>query len=72
MAILTSTSAILDLIEVPKDNLAFIVMEEWSSQLVAATPCNLGLFLDALRQCIEVGHPDRSLHKASLTLSGSI
>ncbi|KAH9901019.1 kinase-like domain-containing protein [Cubamyces lactineus] len=44
---------ILDLIEVPKDNIAFIVMEEWSSQLVSATPCNLGLFLDALRQCIE-------------------
>ena len=55
MAILTLAPAILDLIEVPKDNIAFIVMEEWSSQLVSATPCTLGLFLDALRQCIEVG-----------------
>ncbi|KAI0636880.1 kinase-like domain-containing protein [Trametes polyzona] len=44
---------VLDLIEVPRDNIAFIVMEEWSSQLVAHTPCNLGLFLNALRQCIE-------------------
>ncbi|KAH9856970.1 kinase-like domain-containing protein [Lenzites betulinus] len=44
---------VLDLIEVPRDNLAFIVMEEWSSQLVAETPCDLGHFLSALRQCIE-------------------
>lgn len=47
--------AVLDLIEVPRDNLAFIVMKEWSAQLVADTPCNLGLCLSALRQCIEVG-----------------
>lgn len=46
--------AVLDLIEVPRDNLAFIVMQEWSAQLVADTPCNLGLCLSALRQCIEV------------------
>ncbi|EIW59978.1 uncharacterized protein TRAVEDRAFT_119655 [Trametes versicolor FP-101664 SS1] len=44
---------VLDLIEVPRDNLAFIVMKEWSAQLVADTPCNLGLCLSALRQCIE-------------------
>ncbi|KAI0374986.1 kinase-like protein [Pilatotrama ljubarskyi] len=44
---------VVDLIEVPKDKLAFIVMEEWSSQLISHTPCNLGLFLNALRQCIE-------------------
>ncbi|KAI0780837.1 kinase-like domain-containing protein [Trametes elegans] len=44
---------ILDLIEAPREKLAFIVMEEWSSQLVADTPCNLAHFLNALRQCIE-------------------
>lgn len=51
---LTRALAVLDLIEVPKDKLAFIVMEEWSAQLAADTPCSLVCFLDALRQCIEV------------------
>ncbi|OBZ75149.1 Sperm motility kinase W, partial [Grifola frondosa] len=50
---LTLFTAILDRIEVPKDRIAFIVMEEWSSQLIADTPCNLKLFLASLRQCIE-------------------
>ncbi|KAK0210795.1 kinase-like domain-containing protein [Desarmillaria ectypa] len=45
---------VLDLVVVPDDELAFIVMEEWSSQLIAnGGPCCLGLFLGALRQCIE-------------------
>ncbi|KAF4576591.1 non-specific serine/threonine protein kinase [Pleurotus pulmonarius] len=44
---------VLDLIEVRDDCLAFLVMEEWSSQLVSVTPCCLRLFLAALQQCIE-------------------
>lgn len=51
---LTPSIAIVDLIEAPREKLAFIVMEEWSSQLVADTPCNLAHFLNALRQSIEV------------------
>ncbi|KAI0831392.1 kinase-like domain-containing protein [Trametes gibbosa] len=60
---------VLDLIEVPRDNLAFIVMEEWSSQLVADTPCNLGLFLNALRQCIEHFVFMHAIHVAHLDVS---
>jgi serine/threonine protein kinase len=41
------------MIEVPEDGLGFIVMEEWSSQLIAGTPRNLDLFLQCMRQCIE-------------------
>ncbi|KAI0748214.1 kinase-like domain-containing protein [Daedaleopsis nitida] len=44
---------VLDLIEVPTDNLAFIVMEEWASHLHAAPPVSLGQFCSAMRQCIE-------------------
>ncbi|KAI0797918.1 kinase-like domain-containing protein [Abortiporus biennis] len=44
---------IFDLIEVPIDQIAFIVMEEWSPQLITETPCTLRLFLGCLRQCIE-------------------
>ncbi|TFK76410.1 hypothetical protein BDN72DRAFT_830985 [Pluteus cervinus] len=48
------TIPILDLIDVPRDRIAFIVMEEWSSQLIPDSgPCCLSLFLAALRQCIE-------------------
>lgn len=48
--------AVVDLIELGVDNIAFIVMEEWSSQLIPDDgPCCLGLFFTALRQCIEVG-----------------
>lgn len=64
--------AVLDLIEVDEESLAFIVMEQvclsvphsltdtlrkcqWSSQLIGDDiPCTLGLFLAAIRQCIEV------------------
>ncbi|KAJ7449842.1 kinase-like domain-containing protein [Mycena latifolia] len=57
---------VLDLIEVEEDNLAFIVMEQWSSQLIDdEVPCCLGLFLAALRQCIEHGvfmHKHRIAH----------
>ncbi|EGN95944.1 hypothetical protein SERLA73DRAFT_59776 [Serpula lacrymans var. lacrymans S7.3] len=48
---------ILDLIEVPKDDVGFIVMEEWSSNFIPETPCCLDKFLDALTQCIEVSIP---------------
>ncbi|THH16353.1 hypothetical protein EW146_g4271 [Bondarzewia mesenterica] len=44
---------VLDLIEARDDKIAFIVMEEWSSQLIPETPCCLRLFLIALRTCIE-------------------
>ncbi|KAK7467097.1 hypothetical protein VKT23_004157 [Stygiomarasmius scandens] len=63
---------VLDLIQVCEDNTALIVMEEWSSQLIPDDgPCSLGLFLDAIRQCIEhaafmhrhhIAHLDISLH----------
>ncbi|KAJ7172434.1 kinase-like domain-containing protein [Mycena filopes] len=45
---------VLDLFEVKEENIAFIIMEQWSSQLIVdEVPCNLGLFFAALRQCIE-------------------
>ncbi|TFK42554.1 kinase-like domain-containing protein [Crucibulum laeve] len=48
------TIPVLDLIEVEEDEIVFIVMEEWSSQLIIDDgPCCLKLFLAALRQCIE-------------------
>lgn len=50
-------AAVLDLIQVHKDGIAFIVMEEWAPQHVAGTPCNLRIFLGALRQCLEVSSP---------------
>ena len=47
--------AVLDLFDNPEDQIAFIVMEEWSSQLIPDSgPCCLRLFLASLRQCIEV------------------
>ncbi|KAI0079924.1 hypothetical protein K474DRAFT_1591059 [Panus rudis PR-1116 ss-1] len=60
---------ILAFIEVPSDNIVFIVMEEWSPQLVAETPCNLRLFLGALRQCIEHAAFLHSHHIAHLDIS---
>ncbi|KAJ7235480.1 kinase-like domain-containing protein [Mycena haematopus] len=57
---------VLDLIEVEEEDLCFIVMEQWSSQLIDdEVPCCLGLFLAALRQCIEHGvfmHKHRIAH----------
>lgn len=48
--------AVVDLIELVVDDIAFIVMEAWSSQLITDDgPCCLGLFFATLRQCIEVG-----------------
>ncbi|EIN07341.1 hypothetical protein PUNSTDRAFT_71694 [Punctularia strigosozonata HHB-11173 SS5] len=44
---------IRDLIEIPADSVGLIVMEEWSSELIPETPCSLGEYLDAIRQCIE-------------------
>lgn len=50
-----SRLAVLDMVEVYNDQIAFIVMEEWSPQLIPGNgPCCLSLFLAALRQCIEV------------------
>jgi hypothetical protein len=50
----TRLPAILDFVEIIKDNVVFIVMEEWSPQLITDPPCCLKGFLGALRQCIEV------------------
>jgi len=45
---------VLDIIEICEEDLAFIVMEQWSSQLIADDGvCCLALFLAAVRQCIE-------------------
>ncbi|CAL1704456.1 unnamed protein product [Somion occarium] len=60
---------ILDLIEVPKDDLVFMVMEEWSSHLIPETPCTLRLYLGALRQCIEHAVFMHSHHIAHLDIS---
>ena len=47
--------AVVDLIEVPESQLAFIVQEEWSSEIIdTENPCPLPSFLRALHQCIEV------------------
>ncbi|KAJ3516628.1 hypothetical protein NLJ89_g1007 [Agrocybe chaxingu] len=49
------TIPVLDLFKFPADSVAFIVMEEWSSQLVPSSgPCCLKGLLSALRQCLEV------------------
>ena len=50
-------TAILDTIEAPDDDIGFIVMEEWSPQLLIGSPCCLRLFLGAIRQFIDVS-PD--------------
>ncbi|KAF7322993.1 Protein kinase domain-containing protein [Mycena chlorophos] len=48
------STAVLDLIETDNDYVAFIVMEQWSSQLIDDDgPCCLREFLAALRQCLE-------------------
>ncbi|KZT67740.1 hypothetical protein DAEQUDRAFT_745989 [Daedalea quercina L-15889] len=44
---------VLDLIEVPSDDLAFIVMEEWSSHLDTDPPHTLWGFLGIVRQHLE-------------------
>ncbi|KAJ7632650.1 kinase-like domain-containing protein [Roridomyces roridus] len=45
---------VLDLIQLHEEKIAFIVMEQWSSQLIGDDiPCTLGHFLAAIRQCIE-------------------
>ena len=63
--------AVLALIECPEDRMVFIVMEEWSSQLTTSTPCNLGRFFSALRQCIEVSGPANTVPPPWAPLSES-
>ncbi|KAH7889665.1 kinase-like protein [Phlebopus sp. FC_14] len=62
---------IIDFIDVPFDDICFIVMEEWSSHLLHEIPTNLRQFLSAIHQCIEhvvfmhrhnIVHLDISLH----------
>lgn len=54
--ILSASIAILALLECTEDQIAFIVMEEWSSELIphSGGPCCWTVFVDAIRQCIEV------------------
>ncbi|KAH9484256.1 hypothetical protein JR316_0003736 [Psilocybe cubensis] len=48
------TIPVLDQFTVPEDDMAFIIMEEWSTNLVASLgPCCMTRFLLAMRQCIE-------------------
>ncbi|KAF8910957.1 kinase-like domain-containing protein [Gymnopilus junonius] len=48
------TIPVVDLFELSDGDVAFIVMEEWSSNLIASlVPCCLFRLLSALRQCIE-------------------
>ncbi|KAF8798048.1 hypothetical protein BYT27DRAFT_7124490 [Phlegmacium glaucopus] len=64
------TIPVLDLFEISKDSIAFIVMEEWSSQLITSTrPCCLKSFLAALRQCIEHAAFMHNHHIAHLDIS---
>lgn len=50
-------TAVVDLIDHPPDSIGFIVMEEWSSQLITdGGPSCLTLFFAAVRQCIEVNY----------------
>lgn len=63
------TIPVLDFIEVRGDDIVFIVMEEWSSQLITDTPCCLKLFLGALRQCIEHAVFMHKHHFAHLDIS---
>ncbi|KAF5365732.1 hypothetical protein D9758_003295 [Tetrapyrgos nigripes] len=61
---------VLDLVQVPEDDTAFIVMEEWSSQLIPDSgPCSLKLFLEAIRQCIEHAAFMHAHHIAHLDIS---
>ncbi|KAG6832134.1 hypothetical protein H0H87_002446 [Tephrocybe sp. NHM501043] len=63
------TIPVLDFVEVIEDDLVFIVMEEWSSQLITDTPCCMRLFLSALRQCIEHAVFMHKHHIAHLDIS---
>ncbi|PAV23945.1 other 1 kinase [Pyrrhoderma noxium] len=74
------TIPVVDLIEVPESQLAFIVQEEWSSEIIdTENPCPLPSFLRALHQCIEglvfmhahgVAHLDISLRNILTDFEG--
>ncbi|KIJ69363.1 hypothetical protein HYDPIDRAFT_80488 [Hydnomerulius pinastri MD-312] len=70
---------IMELIDVPPDGICFIVMEEWSSQLLPEIPSTLREFLSAIHQCIEhivfmhrhrIVHFDISLHNFLTNYNG--
>ncbi|KAF5358348.1 hypothetical protein D9756_001548 [Leucocoprinus leucothites] len=64
------TIPVVDLVEFAIDRIAFIVMEEWSSQLITDDgPCCLSLFFAAIRQCIEHAVFMHSLKMAHLDIS---
>jgi hypothetical protein len=54
------------MIPVLEDEIGFIVMEEWSPQLVTDPPCCMRMFLGALQQCIDVGLSIESVPKIRL------
>ncbi|KAL0581713.1 hypothetical protein V5O48_000295 [Marasmius crinis-equi] len=59
---------VLDIVQ--HGEVAFIVMEQWSSQLIPDSgPCCLGSFLGAIRQCIEHAAFMHSHHIAHLDIS---
>ena len=69
---LRTLPAVVDLIELVVDDIAFIVMEAWSSQLITGDgPCCLGLFFATLRQCIEVGRSPSSSMCRSLQIKST-
>jgi len=63
------TIPVLAFIRMTDDDIVFIVMEEWSSQLITDAPCCLKLFLAALRQCIEHAAFMHRHHIAHLDIS---
>ncbi|EKM82655.1 hypothetical protein AGABI1DRAFT_118100 [Agaricus bisporus var. burnettii JB137-S8] len=64
------TIPVVDLIDHPPDSIGFIVMEEWSSQLITdGGPSCLTLFFAAVRQCIEHAVFMHSLKIAHLDIS---
>jgi hypothetical protein len=64
----TGLLAVIDLIDHLPDKTGFIVMEEWSSQLITDDgPGCLNNLLAGLRQCIEVGRFSHQISSRSLT-----
>ncbi|OAX44687.1 kinase-like protein [Rhizopogon vinicolor AM-OR11-026] len=70
---------ILDLIDMPQDDICFIVMEEWSRNMFPEAPFSLRYLLVALHHCIEhiafmhrhhIAHLDISLHNFLTNYNG--
>lgn len=50
--------AVLDLVEMPCEDVALIVMEEWSPQLITDTPCCMQAFLVSFSARLTENAPD--------------